>query len=1215
MLKLSTAGLKDYSPNVYLKKYSLVLMTALLLLPGGFLFAQKATIASTNGRLVRSIEHLTDAVNNNPLGDKLAVIRDINGLIGFNKKVPIPDTLYDAVADRDGAIDRHSLLNTINAAAATIGVNRDGLASANLSPGDPCLAAGPNHVVQMVNASGGSAIRIFDKAGNIVVNNILMSNITGIQGGGDPIVLYDQLANRWLITEFGRTNGVTSYLNTLILSISATPDPTGAWKTYAFADNAFFVDFPKFAIWNNAYYGTSNDFNTAGTSYLGSSIYAFDRTAMLNSAPTATAIRVRLNKAGTEYAAMAPVTLEGNTLPAAGTNGLFMYFQDDAFTADASDADSLMIFQFTPNFTTPASSVISPETKMLCAPLDRLLCGTSRGVCITQKGSSTQLEALTNKLSNKIVYRNFGTHESIVCNTTVDVGAGRGGIRWWETRRTGGIGGTWSIYQEATEAGPMGDLENRWLGTINMDVLGNIALAYNVSGPNTFPSIRFIARNACDPLNTMTLAETSLIEGTSAHTISSRYGDYNSLVMDPSTQRDFWLTAQYNNTTAWNTRVSSFKLNSCTNTPKVRFDSATISTREASITTGAGCQKYRDISFKISIDAAPSQAATINFTLGAGTATNNVDFSILSAATTLDVANLSRTITLRVFDDAEIESTEDLTITYGIATAGNAVADNYNQTCKIFIDDNELQPATDANVNIQVYNPSVNLAIGGPFQNFAFTDKKIQYLYTAAALTAAGVKPGNISAIGVIVSTKNSTAPYNNFNVAMGTTALTTLAAGPLITGLVNKYSNPSYSTVGGLNNFTLSGGFNWNGSSNILIEFCYDNTANNGTADDMIQGFGSAGGTPTILARTNLVANENGCSFANTTATSVNVAVLSVTQLANTTTVESQAGHQLIIDIQPASNNIFYSANDNQLVASLNNASAALGCVTAKIDAEGTVWQSLYNTLRSQKVIEVTPTTNSNATYSVTLYYTNAELAGQAPGSLSMVKTNAASAAAATVANSVSVVPSVIDYGSYKGFTATFSGFSRFFLAQSSLVLPVSWLSFSAVKDKNNATLNWATAAENNNSKFEIQTSRNGTDFVTLGTVLSKGNGTNRQDYSFIHPRPEAGINFYRIKQVDKDGNNSHSHIASLNFDGKGNMKPFVYPSPAKGYITVNFGIASKGVKWQIYNIENRLVQNGIASGLQLLQLIDVSRLSPGSYVVKMYLEGKEEVARFIKE
>ncbi|MES2773600.1 MAG: T9SS type A sorting domain-containing protein [Bacteroidota bacterium] len=1213
MLKLYPTVLKNCNLSFYLRKCSPLLVAAFLLLPGGFLFAQKPSIASSNGRLVRSVERLTDVIHVNPLGDKLAVIRDINGLVGFNKKVPIPDTMYDAVADRDGAIDRHPLLNTATAAAATIGVNRDGLASAGISPGDPCLAAGPNHVVQMVNVSGGSSIRIFDKAGNIVVNNILMSNITGIQGVGDPIVLYDQLANRWLVTEFGRTNGVTTYVNTLVISVSATPDPTGAWKTYSFADDAFFVDFPKFAIWNNAYYGTSNDFNTAGNSYLGSSIYAFDRTAMLNSAPTAAVVRVRFNKNGSGYASLAPVTLEGNTLPPAGTNGLFMYFQDDAFTTTAGDADSLMIFQLTPNFTTPASSVISPETRMLCAPLDRLLCTASRGVCITQKGSGIQLESLVNKLSNKIVYRNFGTHESIVCNTTVDVGEGRGGIRWWETRRTGGNAGTWSIYQEATEAGAELDVENRWLGTINMDVLGNIALAYNVSSVNTFPSIRFMARNACDPLNTMTLAETTIIEGTAAHTISSRYGDYNALVMDPSTQRDFWLTAQYNNGASWNTRISSFKLNNCTNIPRIRFDSATIVTREASLTAGAGCQKYKDISFKISVDVAPSQLATINFSLGAGTATNNADFALLSASTTLDAANLSRTITLRVFDDAEIESLEDLQINYNIVTAGNAVADSYNQTCKIFIEDNELQPDDDNNVNIPVYSTNGTLAIGSPFQS-TFTDKKIQYLYTAAALTAAGVKPGNISAVGVIITTKGSTAPFNNFNVAIGTTALTTLAAGPFNTGLVNKYSNPSYSTVGGLNNFTLNGGFNWNGTSNIIVEFCYDNTANNGS-DDIIQGFSNAGGTPCIYARTNLVANENGCSFTNTTGTATNVAVLSVTQVINNTAVESQVGHQLITDVRPATNNIFYSANDGQLVASLNNASAALGCVTAKIDAEGTVWQSLYNTLRSQKVIEVTPTTNSNATYSITLYYTNAELAGMAPASLNIVKTNAASASAATVANSVSVVPTVTDYGSYKGFTATFSGFSRFFLAQSNLALPVSWLSFSAVKDRNDAILKWATAAEHNNSKYEIQTSRNGTDFVTLGTVASKGNGTNRQDYSFIHPRPEAGINYYRVKQVDKDGNNSYSHIASLNFDGKGNIKPFVYPSPAKGYITLNFGVARKGVKWQIYNIENRLVQNGIASGLQLQQQIDVSRLSPGSYVVKMYIDGKEEIARFIKE
>jgi len=235
----------------------------------------------------RKTESLSELLSKTPF--EARIVRDENGLLNVVKKTAV---IHPYISDHNGMVDPVlqpplNSENRIEAATATVLQNFDGIGFTAVNPADPVSATGPNHVIQMINAASGAVVKIFDKAGGTVVNSFLLSNITNYQGAGDPIVLYDQIAGRWLLNEFGYSGGVTTYINTLIFAISATDDPTGSWYVYAFADNSFFVDYQKIAIWHNAYFGTSNDFNTTGTSYFGSSIYAFERSKMLNGDPTA----------------------------------------------------------------------------------------------------------------------------------------------------------------------------------------------------------------------------------------------------------------------------------------------------------------------------------------------------------------------------------------------------------------------------------------------------------------------------------------------------------------------------------------------------------------------------------------------------------------------------------------------------------------------------------------------------------------------------------------------------------------------------------------------------------------------------------------------------------------------------------------------------------------------------------------------------------------
>ena len=430
-------------------------------------FAQNVPVFnSVTGHLVRITPKLAD-LDKFPTGLVEKPSRDEDGLIGMDDDNILirPENYGSSYTGPDKALQTANS-NFVAAATATIGTNITGLPYTSVNPSDPNCAVGPNHVIQTINNSSSSFFKIWDKSGTQVQTQTLISTLTGVSGSGDPVVLYDQLANRWVLTEFGKTGAVT-FINTLIIAVSVTDDPTGSWYIYSFVDNTFFVDYPKFSVWHNAYYATSNDFNTAGTSYLGSSIYAFDRIKMLAGNVSATAIRTRLVDTQGRYFSMGPVCLEG-TMPST-QSGLFAFFQDDQFTSNPSDVDSIFIFEFTPNFVTPASSIISPFTKLVPTNFDSQVCTATRGQCISQQGSGIAVEDLTGRVMHKIIYRNYGTYEAIVCNTTVDAsGAGRAGIRWWELRRPAG---NWSIYQEGTYSP---DANHRWLGGICMDAIGNI---------------------------------------------------------------------------------------------------------------------------------------------------------------------------------------------------------------------------------------------------------------------------------------------------------------------------------------------------------------------------------------------------------------------------------------------------------------------------------------------------------------------------------------------------------------------------------------------------------------------------------------------------------------------------------------------------------------------------------------------------------------------
>lgn len=415
----------------------------------------------------------------------------------------------------------------------------DGIGPTNVDPADPCIAIGPNHVVQMVNSVSGAKIKIWNKDGTVAWNEIYFDGITGINGAGDPIVLYDERADRWLLSEFSIAG------NKMVVGISTSPDPLGSFHIYSFtAPN--FPDYPKYAIWENAYLITTNEDGV-------SPAYALDRDKMLAGESNVTAQRFTIPEFPTiNFQAATPVGMVGNNPPPSGSPGLIMRMADDAWST-AIPNDRLEIWEFDIDFDDESNTSLTGPIILETEPFDSNLCGYSSYSCIDQPNSPLDLDPLREVLMNKIAYRNFDDYESIVCTHVTDVnGEDRAGIRWYELRNEGS---GWEIYQQSTYA-PDYDDASRWMSSACINADGSIGLAYNISSSTIYPSMRFTGRTACDPLNEMTLAETTIKEGSSKNS-SNRWGDYSCLDVDPG-NGSFWYTAGYTINDSWDTHIGKF---------------------------------------------------------------------------------------------------------------------------------------------------------------------------------------------------------------------------------------------------------------------------------------------------------------------------------------------------------------------------------------------------------------------------------------------------------------------------------------------------------------------------------------------------------------------------------------------------------------------------------------------------------------------------------
>jgi hypothetical protein len=449
-------------------------------------------------------------------------------------------------------------LNGVTAGANVEGQSADdtrNLLGVAFVPPDTNGAVGARQFVQIVNVT----ISVYSKSGGLELGPALIHTLwTGFGGlcefgggppdftdGGDPVVLYDHIANRWLVSQLQYDSTFTH--NAQCVAISTSSDATGSYNRYEFVFSPLFPDYPKYGIWPDAYYNSVNIFS--GNSFVGADACAMDRNAMLAGA-NATMICFRQPSS---VSSLLPSDLDGGTLPPAGSRNYYV---------GLADSQHLNLFQFHVDFANPNSSTFT-GTLVPVAAFNEICARAVTVACVPEPPPGEKVDGLSDRVMFRLAYRNFGDHESLVVNHTVK-GGPLAAVRWYELRSPGSNP---FVYQQGTLFDSQIDF---WLGSIAMDHAGNIALGFSASSTSVFPSIYVGGRAPGDKPGTMS-GPLIITNGTGSQFNSfKRWGDYSSMSVDPTDDCTMWYTNEYYQTTSsinWHTRIGAFKYNSCKRGP------------------------------------------------------------------------------------------------------------------------------------------------------------------------------------------------------------------------------------------------------------------------------------------------------------------------------------------------------------------------------------------------------------------------------------------------------------------------------------------------------------------------------------------------------------------------------------------------------------------------------------------------------------------------
>ncbi len=462
-----------------------------------------------------------------------------------------------------------------------------------VNPPDTNMDVGRTQIVEMINL----VFNVYNKSGGLLLGPVDTGTLWSgfpipdcTDPSGDPVVLYDQTTDHWILTQF-TTRGLDAQVPEYnCVAVSKTGDATGAYYRYAFPTQPdlvdggyFFPDYPKYGVWSNSYIMTTRDFGWVDR--YGISVYALEKNKMVNGQPNARAVQfflevpnvVPLEDVGD---GLLPPDIDGNRRPSPTDSPAPIVGTQDDGAGYGAVTDALNIYELAVHWNANPTATLVQKPDLPVAAFDSIFpCGVVPGSqppsardCLPQPGitdGSQYLDILSyrQRPTFRLAYRNFGNYESLVTNQAVEASPGIAGERWYEIRR---VNGAYSVYQQGTYAPTDG--VDRWMGSIAQDRKGNMALGYSVvNGTDVYPGIRYTGRLAGDPLGDMTLGEGVIANGTGVQTtFNSRWGDYTAMTIDPSNDCTFYYSNEYytaasqaTSPAGWLTRIGAFKLPGC----------------------------------------------------------------------------------------------------------------------------------------------------------------------------------------------------------------------------------------------------------------------------------------------------------------------------------------------------------------------------------------------------------------------------------------------------------------------------------------------------------------------------------------------------------------------------------------------------------------------------------------------------------------------------
>jgi len=662
--------------------------------------------------------------------------------------------------------------------------------------------------------------------------------------------------------------------------------------------------------------------------------------------------------------------------------------------------------------------------------------------------------------------------------------------------------------------------------------------------------------------------------------------------------------------------------------PKINFELSNDQETEITVAS-SGCRSYKDYTYNMVIGNDPTMPATATLTVGGGSATEGVDFDI---TTNGSFAAPSKTLSfpagshgvqsfsIRVYDDAIVDPVETCMLGFTVNSGGGtAVKGDGRINFTLTISDNDIAP-----YGLVATTKSIGSNLGllqSPFAG-ASAKQKTEIVYKVSELTAAGISAGNIIGLSMNLEKNNGTSfVYQGLTIKMGHTALNALS--PVNDASFTTVYSADYTTVDGWNSFNFTTPFVWNGTSNVVVVICYDNGATTGVNDNcQVYTDGIAGSNYVWQNTINCTGSFSSWSLYNNGYKPIIQFVYADPGTQVQTTLNTSRQEYL----GPNADVYFYDQATNKLMARISNSSSFnYGCTQVLIDrnitSAGANAVAFLNSPAANyllsKTFKVIPTTNNpSGSYQISLYYTQPEInawqtaTGQNVSNIQMVKvaTQIADVTPATPSGGGAITiktPSVTTLGINTVLTASFTnGFSGFGAGVTgNAALPVHLLDFKGSLRSGAEVLDWSTSSEINSQYFDVERSYDGIIFSKVGTVNAAGNSNITQYYSFTDPVVQEH-NYYRLKQVDRDGKFEYSKVILIENNNTGNVR--IINNPFADVLDIEFGKLQSGktdirlldvTGKEIYHTVNdlsgqsrlrvNLAGRNISAGIYLLQVI----------------------------